>query len=369
MQAICERINAFSSSRLVYFQQLLSFGYNFYVWQEGWSSWQPVGNFDLNNLVNNANLHREILPNEWVFDIDGNDWPSVRSLALELESKLNELDIPINRWSSGNFLHYHIFTDDSEITKSDSSWFVKLIANHFKSLKKDRVSIQEVIDLTKLIHRFIPLVLVEKLPKVEGASIDVQKFTSSRCLIRAEGSINEKTYAYKSYLSELSEDQPLVKASWHVKFPEKIAIWKPDVDLYDGLFLLAYKHYIKPEIRHEFRNVKGNEIGWIEKILQSTFTDGRKRLLDLIILPYLITIKGLDSESAFDWAFDWALKCHELVPIQINKRPATVASLRNYIKYRIKRIENIGLKPLSRNNLEKHFSDCLEIMKIWRDKE
>jgi hypothetical protein len=189
-------------------------------------------------------------------------------------------------------------------------------------------------------------------------------------LIRAEGSLNLKTYAYKTYLPELPQDQPLVKASWQVKFPEKIAVWKPEIDFYDSLFLLAYNHYVKPEFKHEIKlKRKSKEIDWIENILQSTFHDGRKRLLDLVILPYLITIKGLNPESAFDMAFDWALKCHNAEPIRINKRIASISNLRNYIRYRIKRIENTGLMPLSRDNLEKHFSDCLEIIKVWRDKE
>jgi hypothetical protein len=263
-----------------------------------------------------------------------------------------------------------VFVNDSEIVQSQSDWYQKLIINHFKLLRKDKVSIEDAIELIKQIHRSIPLLLIGKLQKIENASIDTQKFTSLKCLIRAEGSLNLKTYAFKTYLPELPQDQPLVKASWHVKFPEKIAFWKPDIDFYDSLFLIAYNHHVRPEFKREIKlKKKGKEIDWIESILQSTFHDGRKRLLDLVILPYLITIKGLDPESAFDMAFDWALKNHNAEPIRINKRTASIASLRNYIRYRIKRIENIGLMPLSRDNLKKHFSDCLEIMKVWRDRE
>jgi hypothetical protein len=369
MRAICEKINTFSSSRLAYFQSLLSICNDFLVWNETEkTNWQPISAFDLNELVKDTNLHREILPNEWVFDIDGNDWLSVHGLALALENKLYEIGIPFNRWSSGNYLHYHVFVDDSNIVQSQSEWYQKLIINHFKLLKKDKISIGDAIQLVRQIHRSIPLLLIEKLPKIENANIDTQKFTSSRCLIRAEGSLNLKTYAYKTYLPELPQDQPLVKASWHVKFPEKIAVWRPEIDFYDSLFLLAYNHYVKPEFKREIKlKKKSKEIDWIENILQNTFHDGRKRLLDLVILPYLITIKGLDPENTFDMAFDWALKNHNAEPIRINKRTASISSLRNYIRYRIKRIENTGLMPLSKDNLEKHFSDCLEIMKNVRE--
>jgi hypothetical protein len=366
MKAICEKINTFSSSRLTYFQQLLSICNDFLIWNETErTNWQPISTFDLNELMSNTNLHREIFPNEWVFDLDGNDWSSVRDLALELESKFDKLEIIFNRWSSGNYLHYHIFLDDSEITQNKAEWYQKLIINHFKLLKKDKVSIENAIELIKQVHRSIPLFLIEKLPKNENASIDTQKFTSLKCLIRAEGSLNLKTYAYKSYLPELPEDQPLIKASWKVQFPKKIVIWKPEIETYDSLFLLAYNHYVKPEFKREIKlKKKSKEIDWIEKILENTFHDGRKRLLDLVILPYLITIKGLDPESAFDLAFDWTLKNHNVEPIRINKRIPSISSLRNYIRYRIKRIENTGLMPLSKDNLSKWFADCEEILKI-----
>jgi hypothetical protein len=364
-------VKNFLSNRLFYFQQLLSICNDFLIWNETErTNWQPISAFDLNELMSNTNLHREIFPNEWVFDLDGNDWSSVRDLALELESKFDKLEIIFNRWSSGNYLHYHVFVDrtsffyDSKIFQTQN-----IIINHFKKLNQN-VSINNVLELIKQIHRSIPLVIIKRLPKNENASIDTQKFTSSRCLIRAEGSLNLKTYAYKSYLPELPQNQPLIKASWKVLFPKKIAIWKPEIETYDSLFLLAYNHYVKPEFKLEIKlKKKSKEIDWIEKILENTFHDGRKRLLDLVILPYLITIKGLDPESAFSLAFDWTLKNHNLEPIRINKRIASISSLRNYIRYRIKRIENTGLMPLSRDNLEKWFADCLEIMKIWRDKK
>lgn len=363
------KVNNFLSSRLSYFQQLLSIYNDFMVWDETQKmNWQPITTFNLNELMYNTNLHREIFPNEWVFDLDSSDWPSVRDLALKLESIFDKLEIIFNRWSSGNFLHYHVFVDDSEIVESKNDWYLKLLHQHFKLLKKDKVSIEDVVELTRQIHRSIPLVIIKRLPESESASIDLQKFTSLKCLIRAEGSLNLKTHAYKSYLPELPQDQPLIKASWYVKFPKKIAIWKPDIDLYGSLFLLAYDHYVKPEFKREMKlKRKGKEVSWIEKILENTFHDGRKRLLDLVILPYLITVKGLDSESAFSLAFDWALKNHNVEPIRINKRIASISSLKNYIRYRIRRIEKIGLMPLLKDNLGKHFSDCVEILEMVKN--
>jgi len=123
---------------------------------------------------------------------------------------------------------------------------------------------------------------------------------------------------------------------------------------------LTYEKFVKPE---EFRNVKifktkGSKIRWIEKVLNSTFTDGRKRLIDLVILPYLINVKGISPEEATQITLDWALKNHEISPIRVNGRGATISSLTNYIKYRAKRVAQIGLKPLSYEGIEKMVWRC-----------
>lgn len=359
--------NKFLASRLLYFKELLRIYSDFSIWNEQQrGSWQPISTLDLNELIKDTYLHREILPNEWVFDIDGDDWASVRELALALEALLSELNISFNRWSSGNYLHYHVFFDDSEIVQIKTEWYKKLIDQHFRLMKKKEIWIWDLVELVRTIHRRIPLVLIERLPKLGGASIDLQKFIASRCLIRAEGSINTKTFCYKTYLDELPREQPLIRASWQVKFPERIAIWKPEVELYDALFLIAYDRFVKPEIKLEIKcsRVGKREVAWIERILQSTFSDGRKRLLDLVILPYLITVKGMDSEQALNLALDWALRSHNVEPIKINNRVATPSALKNYIEYRAKRIERIRLKPLSRESIANWFSDCPEIFKV-----
>jgi hypothetical protein len=341
----------FRNKCLFYFQQLLSFGYNFQVWQEGWSSWQFVNDFNLDDLImKNTSLHREILPNEWVFDLDGNNWQSVYELALNLEELFVKYSIIFNRWSSGNYLHYHVFLDESEIVKTKPTWFRKLLRFHFKELlKKDKVLINELILLWREIHRAIPLTLIRELPKVENASIDLQKFNNTKCLIRAESSLNQKTKAYKTYLNELPHKQILIKERWKVNFPEKILVWKPDPKFYYNLFLITYWNFVKPRYKIEITEKKvrtKHKITWIEKILENTFHDGRKRLLDLIILPYLVTIKGLDPENTFNLALDWALRNHNVEPIRINGKIASHSALKNYICYRVKRIERRGFKPL-----------------------
>jgi hypothetical protein len=355
---------------------LLSFGYDFQIWQKGWSRWENISNLQhrFDELIRNIHLHREILPHEWVFDIDTSDWNSCYELAVKLEEKLSEYKIPFDRWSSGRLLHYHVFFDQSQFQKDETQRGKQVMRelkaivkfHFFSALKKTEITIDDVRQLEIRIHRAIPLLLLNEIPQSESAKIDILKFKSDKVLIRFEGSINEKTCAYKSYLAGLPKEQPLIKASWKAQFPSEVKLWKPDIEEYYSLFVLAYDKFVKPE---EFRNIrifkmKGNKIAWIEEILKKTFTDGRKRLIDLILLPYLINIRGMNPEEATQIVLDWALKNHEISPITMNKRRMTLSSLTNYIRYRAKRIAKLKLKPLSYKGIEKWFSDCEEVMKF-----
>src|SRR5215216_2505020 len=53
-------------------------------------------------------------------------------------------------------------------------------------------------------------------------------------------------------------------------------------------------------------------IPWIEKILITGVEDQRKDLLFWVLVPYLITIKRLDHEQAFDILDGWLAKCSEV---------------------------------------------------------
>jgi hypothetical protein len=362
-----------------YFRFLFSFKYDFQVWQEGWQRWENISTLQhrFDELVKDIHLHREILPHEWVFDIDANDWNSCYELALKLEEKLNEYKIPFNRWSSGRLLHYHVFFDQNGFQKEEAQKGNQVMRelkailkfHFFGALKKTEITIEDVRQLEIQIHRAIPLLFINEISQSENAKIDTLKFKSSKALIRFEGSINEKTSAYKSYLAELPKEQPLIKASWKVQFPTEVKLWKPDVEEYYSLFVLAYEKFVKPE---EFKNVKifktkGSKIRWIEKVLNSTFTDGRKRLIDLVVLPYLINVKGISPEEASQITLDWALRNHEVSPITLDGRRMTFSTLSNYIRYRAKRVAQIGLRPLSYEGMKKWFGDNEEIWKVVKN--
>ncbi len=83
----------------------------------------------------------------------------------------------------------------------------------------------------------------------------------------------------------------------------------------------------------------GKTTAWIEKLLQNPIPDVRQRVVGLILAPYLITVKGMDSESAYRQISVYIEKCKALDP----NTKVTDAQIRyqcNYTKAK-------GMRPLS----------------------
>jgi hypothetical protein len=51
---------------------------------------------------------------------------------------------------------------------------------------------------------------------------------------------------------------------------------------------------------------------WREKLLQTPIGDYRKNAVSLILAPYIINIKKLSSDDAFNIIKEWLDKCNEI---------------------------------------------------------
>ncbi len=349
--------------KLFEFQEPITFSKEFE--ENRFDKWQPFFNYHIEDIVESNNLHREVLPNELIFDIDADNWNSARQLALNLEEVLNKLQIPFNRWSSGRYLHYHVFLEDKEITTTQNKEFIELVKNHFQTiLKRKNYTVNDVLQLEREVFKAFGLVILERINPIENAHIDLLKFQSEKCLIRAEGSLNFKTRAYKTYLETLPEEQPLIRASWQVKFPSEIKTWKPNPEFYWKLFFFTYRKYVKPKYQIETKPIrkrkkqkqklKENKIEWIEKLLEKGFSDGRKRLINLVFAPYLTNVRNLDIEEAISIINDWLSKCQSLYPTKINQ---------TYIRYQVRYAKRRNLLPISKEKAKEKFADVEEILK------
>jgi hypothetical protein len=370
---LIEKLKEYQEQKRNYFLQLFTFQepiiFSKEIESNIFDKWKPFYNYNLEEIVDANNLHREILNNELVFDIDAKDWQSARLLALRLEKTLNKFQIPFNRWSSGNFLHYHIFLDDREIVqlKESFDYFKPLCDYYFlKVLNRKKYTIEEVSQFQKETFKAIGLVIAEKIKQNGNAYFDLLKFEATRSLIRAEGSLNSKTKAYKTYLEELPDEQPLIRASWQVKFPSEIKTWKPEVNFYWKLFYYAFKKYVKPKYQIESKQKtktkkeKGKEknIEWIERLLENPFSDGRKRLINLVFAPYLVNVLNYNEEEATEKINEWLLKCQSLYPTKITQ---------TYIRYQVRYARRRKLLPLSKEKMKEKFADVEEILKVIGD--
>ncbi|MEM5867337.1 MAG: DNA primase noncatalytic subunit PriX [Candidatus Aenigmatarchaeota archaeon] len=316
-------------------------------------AWIPL--FELRNPI-----RRSLCTNEFVFDIDAESWDSCYQLAVNLEEVLNKFGIPFFRFTSGNFLHYHVFFDKN-IECPDEIW-----KDYFKTKGKTIISIEDLKQFLKELRFVVFQFLVDQVKPVENASFDLGLMKAERHLIRMEGAKHEETNYYKSLLFELPKSQPKIRKE-EVVFPEKIEYWQ----IPEELLYYVYSKYIKKQktkvVKPITKTNSKTEIQWIEQILSRTFSDGRKRLIDLVILPYLINIKGLNEEQATEICFDWTLKCHEIEPVRINGRSLSETSLLRYIKTKAKYVARKGLKPLSKDNLTKWFSDSEEVLRVMEN--
>ncbi|MEM5782143.1 MAG: DNA primase noncatalytic subunit PriX [Candidatus Aenigmatarchaeota archaeon] len=307
-------------------------------------------------------IRRTICDNEIVFDIDAKDWSSCYKLAYNLENVLNAWKIPFLRYTSGNWLHYHVYLDRLS-TCPNEVWRHYFVLKMKKENKKEIiVSMDDLKEFLRKIRYALFEFIVSLLPETENASIDKTIMKASRHMIRFEGSKNEKTGYYKSLLEELPKEKPQIREE-NIKLPNKFEYYKPD----DRLLFYVYKKFIVEKEfvieKNKTRKKNKEKYKWVEKILSNTFKDGRKRLIDLVILPYLINIKGLTEEESIKKCYDWAIKNHAVEPIRINKRIANENTLKNYIKYKARYVLRKKLIPLS-NGFEEWFNGCEDILKV-----
>ncbi|MEM5777397.1 MAG: DNA primase noncatalytic subunit PriX [Candidatus Aenigmatarchaeota archaeon] len=314
-------------------------------------------------------INRTLAVNEIVFDLDGDDWNSCRELAHYLEAVFGELNIPFLRYSSGRWLHYHVFIDFGATMPNEIwiDWF------RGKSIHIDQL--KEFLRVFKIaIFDFISFFIEND---VTGAHIDKQIMYSKRHMIRFEGSLNEKTLGYKTLLEKLPDDFVVIRDPNKVNVPTKIDFWTPSDDFLYTVYAFMkerrdhYSELIEPPFKiseTEKKSPPDNKAAvsrkkpsgrriWIEEI--RPLPDGRKRVVDMILLPYYANILKYDDEKCFERVKQWLGGCEELRHVSINP---------TYIKSKIRYVRNRKLLPLSKKNLSKYFeSDLVETI-LGRDK-
>jgi hypothetical protein len=132
------------------------------------------------------------------------------------------------------------------------------------------------------------------------------------CLARIPGSINSK---YNGDIAEVMilERWNKVRARPTQKFlMVDFLIWLVESDL------LVREELRKQTQKYSFKGndrsiaaaaATSNNIAWIDRLLQTPIEDWRKTSVALILAPYLLTIKKMSYEQAFNTIMQWADQC------------------------------------------------------------
>ena len=168
------------------------------------------------------------------------------------------------------------------------------------------------------------------------------------CMVRIPGSHNSKCI-----LDGMSD------TSTEIKIIQKWDGFRPKINLLLGSFhvyLVDLKLKERAELkkskrRHCFVNLDNNNndnssntIGWIERLLQTPIEDYRKNAINLILAPYLITIRKYSYDQAHAEIKEWLNKCDTLKRLDSNFDPR--------IKYSVEIALKDGYRPLKSGTLK-----------------
>jgi len=124
------------------------------------------------------------------------------------------------------------------------------------------------------------------------------------CMLRVPGSYNSKYSEGKN----------------KVRIIQKWDGYRPPINLLlDSFHVYLLDQKIKEvklkkriEQKFGFKEGERHSLSWIETLLQTPVSDFRKNAIGLILAPYLINIRKMSYEEAFQMLQDWLDKCNEL---------------------------------------------------------
>ena len=244
----------------------------------------------------------------------------IRKLDYILTQTLNNIKNEINGnptvlWTGGG---YHIYQPIKIVTKDR----VKQPLESFKELQEFIPCIRN--DLTTEFIRFAADLFT-------GGKGDPKHNPSiSSCLIRIPGTINSKN----------NEKVEIIQ-----KWDDIEATANPMV-LPFIQYLIQQRLEIEKQKRREDKTISGNhskKIKWIEKLLQTPISDYRYYCLWHILIPYLVTIRGLPEQEVISILTIWLENCNKLNRIRW-KYPQKIKEQLRYDK---------GYPPISLQNLKK----------------
>jgi len=166
------------------------------------------------------------------------------------------------------------------------------------------------------------------------------------CMLRVPGSFNSKYSEGKN----------------KVRIIQKWDGYRPPINLLlDSFHVYLLDQKIKEvklkkriEQKFGFKEGERHSLSWIETLLQTPVSDFRKNAIGLILAPYLINIRKMSYDEAFQKLKDWLDKCNELRRLDPN------------FSYKIKYSLNAAIRkqqlPLKLTTLESKNKELYEML-------
>jgi hypothetical protein len=161
-------------------------------------------------------------------------------------------------------------------------------------------------------------------------------------LLRIPGSINYKYDKKVTIIQKWNGVRPPITREFIEEF--RTYLIQKKIDEYN------YRHKILLKLirqQHNYKNIthNGNYYEWIDKkILSKPFKDYRKIIVNLILAAYLIVIKKLSFEDAFEIINEWLQQCDLLRKLDFNKKFLVTIALTTAYKKQIPPMKMITLK-------------------------
>ncbi len=128
----------------------------------------------------------------------------------------------------------------------------------------------------------------------------------NNCMLRIPGSINSKNNAQVTIIQEWNGQRSSIKP-----LLEDFYVYLADQRLKELRSTISNRSRYK-------RKGQEQSISWIETLLQTPIRNRRKYAIWRILSPYLINIKKLQYELAFDIIKEWLQRCNELKRLDFN---------------------------------------------------
>ena len=196
-----------------------------------------------------------------------------------------------------------------------------------------------------------------------GSKCDPDHRPSVRsCLLRIPGTLNSKCID-PSTGNYIKDPQVRIIQMWDGQRPAVNWIlrdfrrWLINEAIKDKIALRVRQSNLnhkrnKGHIRNDDSNSPHDYYSYVEKILLTPTDDCRRNVVSLIIIPYLVVIKKIESDNeVFNIARDWLDRCNQIKPLD-SAHDYNVRIRSSIASSRRSQIRPMGLERLGQENRE-----------------